>query len=150
MNTLYTLLLASLLSFLRVQSLTAQVRTTTVAAQKGYPTFILGLHNKVDNFLKKEEIRMKLHIEELRRKSLDYRADELTEQYKELYLDLEDDFAHAFEQISRTFLSSASELDREQASEQEKAALIKMTKQEAQETIDNLLQKKEALLKNNF
>ncbi len=144
-------LIALILSSLTCMTSGAQFvrRTTAIAAQEGYPKFIVDLRNKATDFATREKVRMMLDVDDLRQKDLDYRADELFEQYKEAYFDLEEDIDMIFEKISRNFLAQAVELDREGASRKKKAALVARTRENAQRVVTKKLKSYERIMKNN-
>ncbi len=124
-------------------------KTTAIAADKGYPAFIVKLRNRATDFITGEKVRMMLEVDDLRQQDLDYRADELFEQNKKAYFALEQDVDSVFEKISRTFLTQAAELDRQNASAKKKAALIARTKRNALRTVTRKLQSYERIMKNN-
>lgn len=124
-------------------------KTTSIAAEQGYPQFITGLRNKAEDFLTQEKIRMLVEIDDLREHDLDYRADEFFDLSKAAYFELEDDIDSMFDNISKAFLSRAADLDRKNAPEKEKIALVKKTKEQAYHTVMNELKKYERNVKNN-
>lgn len=130
-------------------TVTSLRKTTAIAADESYPTFIVQLRNKATDFITREKIRMQLEVDDLRKQDLDYRADELVEQYKEAYFALEEDVDMIFEKISRDFLTQAAELDQQNASVKEKAALVAHTKENALTTVTTKLQSYERIMKNN-
>ncbi len=124
-------------------------KTTAIAAEEGYPVFIVNLRNKATDFETGEKIRMLVEIDDLRQQDLDYRADEQFEQYKKAYFDLEEDIDLLFDSISREFLAQAAELDRQGTSRKEKAALVARTKERATQLVTKKLQDYERIMKNN-
>jgi D-hexose-6-phosphate mutarotase len=122
---------------------------THIASQEGYPKFMIGLRNKAEDFLTRVKISMLVQIDDLREQGLDYRADELLQQYTETYFKLENDIDLVFEKINREFLRKAANLNRKNASVKEKTALIAKAKEKAQQIVDKELQKNERLIKNN-
>ncbi len=148
MKVILNALIVASLTYMTSSAATVQ-KTTAIAADESYPVFIVGLRNKATDFITREKIRMMLEVDDLRKQNLDYRADELFEQHKETYFDLEEDIDMIFEKISRNFLAQATELDQQNASANEKIALIARTKENAQKVVTTKLQQYESLLKNN-
>ena len=148
MKIILNALIIASLTYMTSGAATGQ-KTTALAADEGYPVFIVGLRNKATDFITREKIRMMLEVDDFRKQNLDYRADELSEQHKETYFNLEEEIDMIFEKISRNFLAQAVELDQQNASANKKIALIARTKENAQKLVTTKLQQYESLLKNN-
>ncbi len=145
---IYTLIVASLTCMASETSFVP--KTTYVAAQEGYPQFIIALRDKAIDFLVMERIRMGLDVQALRKQHLDYRATKLSEQDFAQYLKLEDDIDMVFDQISHEFLQEGEQLDLQGASYKEKAQFVANTKKLAQERVTEKLRSYGMIFKNNL
>ena len=124
-------------------------RTAIVAADEGYSDLIIGLRNKAQDFLRDERIRMELDIKDLQKRDLEYRADELEEQYEEALQTLSRNINKAFVAISREFIRGADKRDSDEASVEEKTLFINKMKAKAQEKIAALIKRNEEIMQNN-
>jgi hypothetical protein len=115
--------------------------TVEVASYLNYPKFIIGLRNKVEDFLTSKKINMMLDVQELQAKDLNYRATALGEEYKYDYYGLEERFDREFERLSKKLILTAERLDQEGAPLKEKSQFIESMKQEAEESIDQLIRR---------